>query len=95
MRTPWFWYGTLTIVFFRGYQLGATEWGLIANAVKDHPNLQDLADFSWSPSVLKPSPSDIILVNENLGEAGAVVLRHLLDRSTLIISALNNLQLRY
>ncbi len=76
-------------------QLGATEWGLIANAVKGHPNLQDLADFRWSPSVLKPCPSDIILVNENLGEAGAVVLRHLLDRSTLRISALNNLQLRY
>jgi hypothetical protein len=91
MHMPLFWYGPLTKVPVSSNQLGATEWGLIANAVKRHPYLEDLADFGWSSSVLEPSLSDIILKNENLGEIGAVVLGHLLDRR---FSTLTQLHLR-
>ena len=82
----------LTTVPVSGNHLGAIEWGQIANAVKRHPYLEDLADFKWAPSVLEPSSSDIILVDENLGEIGAVVLGPLLERR---FSTLTLLQLRY
>ena len=82
----------LTTVPVSGNHLGAIEWGHIANAVKRHPYLEDLADFKWSPSVLAPSSSDIILADENLGEIGAVVLGPLLERR---FSTLTLLQLRY
>ncbi len=62
-------------------QLGAAEWGQIADAVKGHPNLQELVDFEWSSSVLAPAISEVKMDKKNLGEVGAVVLCYLLQRS--------------
>ena len=71
-----------------GDQLGAIEWGYIASAVKGHPNLQDLADFKWSRSVLVPGVTEINLHDSAVGEVGAVVLSHLLQRNAGTIKTL-------
>jgi hypothetical protein len=80
----------MTFVFFSS-KLGAAEWGYIAGAVKSHPNLQDLADFEWSRSVLEQDSSEIKLENNSLGNVGAAVLGHLLQRSG---NSIKNLCLR-
>ena len=72
-----------------GDQLGAIEWGYIASAVKGHPNLQDLADFKWSRSVLEPGVTEIKLQSMAVGAIGAVVLSHLLQRNVGTTKALH------
>lgn len=79
---------TLNNVHFSGDELGTTEWGHIARAVKCHPKLQDLADFEWSRSVLAPGVTDIDLRNKSLGDVSAVVLGHMLQRSCSTLSTL-------
>jgi hypothetical protein len=90
--------GALTIVFVFSDGLGAAEWGHIAAAVKGHLNLRDLADFEWSRSVLEQDSSEIKLDKTSwgpnqkaLGNVGAVVLGHLLQRSG---SSIKTLRLR-
>jgi hypothetical protein len=75
-------------VFFSGDQLGAAEWGLIAGAVKGHPNLRDIVDHEWSRSVLEQGVTAIDLCNKKMGVVEAVVLGHLLPRSGSLLTEL-------